>query len=111
MVDDDAFASLEAGNALADSYDGAGHLMAKDAGGRVGAGVDFFEISAADTAGGNFNEQFAGADGGHGNGLDTHVVDAAVDYGAHSRGDPVGDVAGGVGGLGSHPCWCDLTRC
>ena len=55
-------------------------------------------------------KQFARADGGHGHSLDAHVVDAAIDYGAHGRGDSGGDVGFGVGGLGSHPVWCDLTR-
>ena len=93
MVDDDALAAVEARDALADGDDGAGHLVAEDAGGGVGAGVDLFEVGSADAAGGDFDEQFAGADGGHGHGLDAHVVDAAVDYGAHGGGDPGGDMA------------------
>ena len=53
MVDDDALAALEAGDALADGDDGAGHLVAEDAGGGVGAGVDLLQVGAADAAGGN----------------------------------------------------------
>ena len=76
----------------------------------MGAGVDLFQVRSADAAGGNLDQQFAGADGGDGDRLDAHVVDAAIDYGAHGCGDSGGDRALGVGGLGSHPCWCDLTH-
>ncbi len=65
MVDDDTFAALIASYALADGDDRAGHLVAEDARGGMGAGVDLFQVGPADAASGDLDEQLAGADGGH----------------------------------------------
>ena len=62
MVDDDALAAVKTRDAFADTDDGTGHFVAEDAGGGVGAGVDLFQVRSADAAGGNFNQEFAGAD-------------------------------------------------
>ena len=83
----DAIADGEFGDACADFGDDAGHLVAEDARRGVRAHVDFLEIGAADAAGGDLDEQFAGADARNGDGLKAHVVDAAVDDGAHGGGD------------------------
>jgi hypothetical protein len=102
MVNDNPLATVKPGYARADADNGARHFMTENAGGGVGAGVDLLQVRSADAAGGDLDQQFAGSDRGHGNRLDAHVVDAAIDYGAHGRGNPVGHVAFSVRGLGSH---------
>ncbi len=87
MEDHDAVADSVAMDALACGDDGSGHLMPEDARGGVGAGVDLLEVGAADAAGSDFDEQLAGADARDGDGLDTHVIDATIDNGAHGGRD------------------------
>jgi len=54
MVEDyDAIAGSEAGDAGAYGSDDAGSFMAENAGSGMGAGGDFFQVRAADTAGVN----------------------------------------------------------
>ena len=77
-----------AGYAFAHGDDGAGHLVAEDARGGVRAVVDLLQIGSADAAGGDFDQQLAGADGRDRDGFDAHVVDAAIDHGAHGGGNP-----------------------
>ncbi len=61
--------------------------MAEDAGGGVGSGGDFLEVGAADAAGVDFDQDFAGADFGDGDGFEADVVDAAIDGGQHGARD------------------------
>ena len=61
--------------------------MAEDAGGGVGSGGDFFEVGAADAAGVDFDQDFAGGDFGDGDGFEADVVDAAIDGGQHGGRD------------------------
>jgi hypothetical protein len=87
---------------FADSDDSSSHLMAKDAGRRMRAGMDLLQIRSADAAGGNLDENFAGADGGDRHSFDPHVVDAAIHYGPHGGRNLCLDVACSVCRLGSH---------
>ena len=87
VIGHDAVADGEVGDAFADADDGAGHLVAEDAGSVVRAAVDLLEVGAADAAGVDLDEHFAGADLGDGDGLDADVVDAAIDGGAHGCGN------------------------
>ena len=75
-----------AGDAGAGFDNRTGHLVAEDARCGVGAVVDFLKVSTADAAGGDLDEQFACADTRNGHGFHAHVVDAAVDNGAHGGG-------------------------
>ena len=61
--------------------------MAEDSRRRHGAGLDFFDVGGADAAGGDFDEQFVGADARDGDGFEAQVVHAAIDDGAHGFGD------------------------
>ena len=92
MVGHDAVADGEVRNACADTGDSSGHLVAEDARAGVGAGVDLFEVGAADAAGVDSKEEFAGADLRDGDGFGLDVVDAAVDGGLHGLGYPPGGV-------------------
>ncbi len=49
--------------------------------------MNLLQIRAADAAGGHLHQQFARPDLGHGHRLHAHVVDAAVDHGAHGGGN------------------------
>jgi hypothetical protein len=97
MKSHDALADFKARDAGADFDNGAGHLVAEDAGRGVRAGVDLLEVGAADAAGGDFDQQFAGADLGNGHHLNAHVVDAPVDDGLHGGGDLALDRAHKIG--------------
>ena len=48
--------------------------------------MNFFEIGAADAAGGDLDEQFAGPDARNGNRLNAHVVNAVIDDCTHGWG-------------------------
>jgi hypothetical protein len=85
MKDDDAVAGLENVNASADGGDYPGGFVAEDAGCGVRSGGNFLEVGAADPAGVNFQQKFAGTDGGNGNGFEANVIHAAVDGGTHGR--------------------------
>jgi hypothetical protein len=81
MKDDDAIAGLENVYASADGGDYSGSFVAEDAGRGVRSGGNFLEVGAADSAGVNFEQKLARADGGNGNGFETNVIHAAVDGG------------------------------
>jgi len=103
VEDHDAVANAKALDIDAGSSDDAGDFMPEDAGGRVGAGVDLLEVGAADTAGVDADEDFAAVDFRDGDGLDTDVVNASVDRGAHGGGDGRrGSLAQVVRGCCSH---------
>ena len=87
VEDHDAVVDFKALDALAGGGDHPGDFVAEDAGGGMGAGVDLFEVGAAHAAAVHADEDFAGADFGDGDGLNAHVIDTAVDGGAHDRGD------------------------
>ena len=61
--------------------------MAKNARGRDGAVLDFFDVGGTDAAGGDADEEFAGADAGDGDGFEAEIVCAAIDDGTHGFGD------------------------
>jgi hypothetical protein len=87
MKDDDAVAGLKNVDAGADGGDYSGGFVAKDAGRGVRSGGDFFEVSATDAAGVDFEQKFARADGGDWNGFEANIIDAAVHSGKHGGGD------------------------
>ncbi len=97
-----AVADCKLRDACADRGDDSGHFVAEDARRGVRAHVNFFEIGAADAAGGDLDEQFAGSDARNRHGFNAHVVDAAIDHGAHGGGDFFVKSQSGVGDLGSH---------
>jgi hypothetical protein len=76
-------------DAFADGGDDAGGFVSEDAGSGMRACGNLFEVGAANAAGMDADQHFAGADFGDGDGLDADVVDAAVDGGLHGRGDRV----------------------
>ncbi len=49
--------------------------------------MNLLQIGAADAASGHFDKQFARTDAWHGDGFNAHVVDAAIDHGAHGGGN------------------------
>ena len=107
----DAVADSEFGDACADLGDHSGHFMTEDARRGVRAAVDFFEIGAADAAGGDLDEQLTGADARNGDRFEAHVVDAAVNDCAHGGGDLCIDLKFRTQDLGSHAIRrCDLVR-
>jgi hypothetical protein len=57
--------------------------VAEDAGGGMRSGGDLLEVGAADAAGVDAQEQFSGADGGHGNGFEADVIDSPVNGSQH----------------------------
>ena len=65
-----AIAGLEFCDARADGDDGAGQFVAEDLGRLDVALEDFLDVGAADAAGGDFDENFAGADFGDGDFFD-----------------------------------------
>src|ERR1039458_5918796 len=81
VEDHHAFAALKARHSLADGNDGAGDFVAKDAWRGVRTGMNLLEVGAADAAGSDLDQQFAGADVGHRYGFNAHVVDATVNHG------------------------------
>ncbi len=91
MVERHAVAGFEAAREDArptpDTDDGPGGFVAEDARRRHGAGLDFFDVGGADAAGGDFDEQFVGADARDGDGFEAQVVHAAIDDGAHGFGN------------------------
>src|ERR1700687_2602362 len=79
----DAIAGLPFGDAGADRYHGAGEFVTADWRRLDVALEDFFDVGAANAAGGDFDEDFVIADLGNGNFLDAHDALFAVDAGAH----------------------------
>ena len=64
----------KAAHARADAHDGAGGFMAENARRGHGAVMDFFDVGRANAAGGDLDEQFAGADARDGNGFEAQIV-------------------------------------
>jgi hypothetical protein len=87
MVQGHAVAGPEAARARADADDGPGGLVAENARRWDGPIMDFLDVSGANAAGGDADEEVAGADAGHGKGFEAEVVWAAIDNGAHGFGD------------------------
>src|SRR5579871_1643369 len=85
VKDHDAFTDFVLCDAFAHGYDHSGHLMPEDARRGVGTCMNLLEVSTADAAGRNLNEQFTATDHRHRNGFDAHVVDAAINHGPHGR--------------------------
>jgi hypothetical protein len=92
MVDDNALAEFEPGDSLAAGHDGTRHLVAEDTWRRMGAVVDLLEIRTADSAGCDLDQKLSRPNFGNWNRLDAHVVDSAVDYGAHSGWELAGNI-------------------
>jgi hypothetical protein len=67
--------------------DDAGGFVSKNARRPDFAVLDFLDVGGADAADGDFDEEFAGLNGGHGDGFEPEVVGAAIDNGAHGGGD------------------------
>ena len=59
--------------------------MAEDARRGMRSGGNLLKVGAANTAGVNAQEQFAGTDYGHGNGFEANVIHATVNGGKHGR--------------------------
>ena len=91
--------------------DYAGHFVAEDARRRVRAHVNLLEVGAANAAGGDLDQQFARPDARDRHGFKAHVVNAAIDHGAHDRGNVFVESQFRVGNLGSHSVFrCDLVH-
>ena len=67
----------------ADLDDGAGGFVAENARGRDGAVLDFFYVSRANAAGGDFDEEFVAANFWDGDGFGTEIIWAVVNGGEH----------------------------
>ena len=78
-----AVADCEAADALADPHNRARHLVSEDARRIVRTGVNLLQVGPADSAGVDLDQHLACADLGHRNRLDTNIVHAAIDRGAH----------------------------
>jgi len=87
MVEGGAGAEAKAAGLRAHLDNDAGGFMAEDARGREGGVLDFFDVGGADAAGGDLNEEFAGADFGDGNGFEAEIVGAAIHDGGHGFRD------------------------
>jgi hypothetical protein len=61
--------------------------MAEDARWGMRPGGDFLQVSAADAAGLDAEEQLSGADLRHGNGFQADIIHSAVDGGEHGHRD------------------------
>ena len=79
----------------ADGDDGAGEFVAEDLGRLDVALEDFFDVGAADAAGGDFDEDFARADFGDGDFFDEDDSLFAEDAGAHRFRDGGRECGGG----------------
>ena len=77
-----------------DFHNRPGSLMAIDALWCLGSEVDLLDVGGADTAGGHADEDLAGADAGHIDGLDAEVVHAAVDDRLHGLRNHAGRYGG-----------------
>jgi hypothetical protein len=73
----------ELSHSSTDSGDLSGGFMAEDPRRGMGAGAYFLEISAANSAGVNAKEEFAGSDSGNWNSFKADVVHPAVNRGQH----------------------------
>jgi len=79
----DAVARRELGDLSADCGHRSGGLMAKDSRSRVRAGGDLLQVRAANSAGVDFDQDFAGTDLGHRHGFQPYVLDTAIYRGQH----------------------------
>src|SRR5512146_361664 len=98
MEDHDAVPDGEIANACAGGNDVSGGFMAEDARGRVRAGGNLLEVSAADAAGMHADEEFAGTNPRDWDGLHADVVDAVINGGKHVGRDftflpPIADLS------------------
>src|ERR1019366_8412214 len=82
-----AVAQFVAGNLFAERSNHTGRFMAKDARGGMGTGCDLLEISAADAAGVNANQDLSRADLRHRDSLHADVVHAAINCRLHGCGE------------------------
>jgi hypothetical protein len=88
MVEDhDAVANLEIRDALTNGNDLPGHFMPEDARRGMRAGGDLLEVGAADAAGMNAYQSFAGTDLRHRNRFEANIILAAIHRGAHRDGN------------------------
>jgi hypothetical protein len=83
----DTVADFEIFDAFTDLHDGAGGFVSEDARGWNGAVMDFFDVGGTHTAGGDFDQEFAGLDFGNGNGFDPQIVWAAIYDRLHGGGN------------------------
>src|SRR5215467_3868188 len=108
MEDHHTIANLEARHARTDCGDDACRLMSKDARRRVRTCRDLLEISPADAAGMNTDQNLARADLRHWYGLHADVIFAVVNGCTHGRGDGFGHTRrfgfGDYGHLSRIPC-------
>jgi len=79
MMQGNAIADFEFFDSCADFRDDASGFMTEDARRRDGCILDFFDVGRADSASGDFYEQFIGFDLWNGDGFDAKVVGAAID--------------------------------
>ncbi len=89
MVGHHPIADCKAGDALANLRNCPRHLMSEDARSIVRTGVNLLQVGSADTAGVDLDQHLACANLGDGNRLDTYIVCAAIDGGAHGCGNCV----------------------
>ena len=82
-----AIAEFVADNVFADSGNYSGSFMAKDARGRMRTGGNLLEISAADAAGVDPNQDFSRTDLWDWDGLQPDVVNPAIHRRLHGCGD------------------------
>jgi len=87
MVQGHAVAGPETARAVADADDGPGGFVAEDARGRDSTIMDLLDVGGANAAGGDADEEVAGADAGDGKGFEAEVIGAAIDNGAHGLGN------------------------
>jgi hypothetical protein len=83
MKNYDAVSGLELAHLRADGGDYSGGFMSENAGSGMGAGRDFLQVGAANSAAVHPQQQFAGADLGYGNSLQANIVHTAVDRRLH----------------------------
>ena len=87
VVKSDAVADLKATDAPAQSDDRPRGFMAKDPGRRHGTSLDLLDVSRANPANGDLDQNLAGFDRRDGNFLDPDVILAAVDGRLHEFWD------------------------
>src|SRR5438067_11766230 len=83
VEDHDPVAGGELRDSLAGGSNGSGGFMAEDSRHGVRSGSDLLQVSTANAAGMDLEQDFAATDLGYRNGFEPHVVLAAVDGGSH----------------------------
>ena len=86
MMQRHALADSELPDARANADDGAGGFVAKDTGRRHSAVMDLLDVSWADAASGDADEQFARPDARHGHGFEPEIIRPAIHDGLHGLG-------------------------